>query len=173
MPPSHAVLGGFAIGARVTLLWQHNANPSYYKLASIRRYDDMVRTRNVSECSVLTLCLVLIVLLTRVNSMGMGDGGGRHWLVRTEWRPAGRSVCLPLLIFPCTIKSRSSLLAPAHSSSPGKRAEKPVVVWCGYCDFIRTFSSCHCLIIHTLSPYIYISKYSLCGQSQAEQTEVN
>jgi len=36
-------LGGFAIGARVALLWQNNANPSY-KLASIPRYDDIVRT---------------------------------------------------------------------------------------------------------------------------------
>jgi len=36
-------LGGFAIGARVVLLWQHNANPSY-KLASILWYDDIVRT---------------------------------------------------------------------------------------------------------------------------------
>jgi len=35
--------GGFAIGARVALLWQHNANSSY-KLASILRYDDIVRT---------------------------------------------------------------------------------------------------------------------------------
>jgi len=43
MPPSCAILGGFAIGARVALLWQHNANPSY-KLASIPRYDDIVRT---------------------------------------------------------------------------------------------------------------------------------
>jgi len=34
-------LGGFAIGARVALLWQHNANPSY-KLASIPRYDDIM-----------------------------------------------------------------------------------------------------------------------------------
>ena len=42
-PPSGALLGGFAIGARVALLWQHNANPSY-KLASIPRYDDIVRT---------------------------------------------------------------------------------------------------------------------------------
>ena len=31
-----------------------------------------------------------------------GDGGDGHWLVRMEWRPAGWSVCLPLLIFPCT-----------------------------------------------------------------------
>ena len=43
MPPSCSLLGGFAIGARVALLWQHNANPSY-KLASIPRYDDIVRT---------------------------------------------------------------------------------------------------------------------------------
>jgi len=40
MSPSCALLGGFAIGARVALLWQHNANPSY-KLASIPRYDDI------------------------------------------------------------------------------------------------------------------------------------
>jgi len=33
---------------------------------------------------------------------------------------AGWSVCLPLLIFPCTMKSRSSLLAPAHPDGPGK-----------------------------------------------------
>jgi len=33
-----------------------------------------------------------------------GDGGGEHWLVRMEWRPAGWSVCLPLFVFPCTIK---------------------------------------------------------------------
>jgi len=48
-----------------------------------------------------------------------GDGEGGQWLVRIEWRPAGWSVCLPLLIFPCTIKSRSSLLAPAHPAGPG------------------------------------------------------
>ena len=30
-------------GARVALLWQHNANPSY-KLASIPQYDNIVRT---------------------------------------------------------------------------------------------------------------------------------
>ena len=36
--------------------------------------------------------------------------------------------CLPLLIFPCTTKSRSTLLAPAHPGSPGKRVIKMVVV---------------------------------------------
>jgi len=39
--PSCALLGGFANGKRVALLWQHNVNPSY-KLASIPRYDDIV-----------------------------------------------------------------------------------------------------------------------------------
>jgi len=44
--------------------------------------------------------------------------GGGHWLDRMEWHAAGWSVCLPLLIFRCTIKSRSSLLAPAHPGGP-------------------------------------------------------
>ena len=57
-----------------------------------------------------------------------GDGGGGHWLVRMEWRPAGWSVYLPLLIFRCTIKSRSSLLAPAHPGGPRKKGHKTVVV---------------------------------------------
>ena len=59
-----------------------------------------------------------------------GDGGGGHWLVRMEWRPAGWSVCLPLLIFPCTMKSRSSVLAPAHPGGCSKRAIK-WLWWCG------------------------------------------
>ena len=58
-----------------------------------------------------------------------GDGGGEYWLVRMELHPAGWLVCLPLLIFPCTIKSRSSLLAPAHPGGPGKKGRKTVVVW--------------------------------------------
>ena len=66
----------------------------------------------------------------RIRPVKMGDGGGEHWLVRMEWRPAGWSLCLPLLIFPCTIKSRSSLLAPAHPGGPGKRAVKRLQ--CGY-----------------------------------------
>jgi len=37
-------------------------------------------------------------------------------------------VCLPLLISPCTIKSRSSLLALAHLGGPRKRAVKRL--WC-------------------------------------------
>jgi len=60
----------------------------------------------------------------------MGDGESEDWLVQMEWRPAGWSVCLPLLIFPCTIKSRSSLLALAHPGGPGKRAVKRSWWWC-------------------------------------------
>ena len=40
----------------------------------------------------------------------MGDGGGGHWLVRMEWRPARWSVCLPLLIFPCTAPQSQKVL---------------------------------------------------------------
>jgi len=58
-----------------------------------------------------------------------GDGGGGYWLVRIEWHPAGWSMCLPLFIFPCTIKSRSSLLALAHAGGLRKRAVKRL--WCG------------------------------------------
>ena len=69
------------------------------------------------------------------------DGGGGLWLVRMEWRPAGWSV----LIFPCTIKSRSSLLALAHLGGCGKRAIK--LLWCGVvvcyiCLLNKPLSSC-------------------------------
>jgi len=88
MPTSCALLGGFAIGACVALLWQHNANHSYNlafvsdiavfvlkrdvklqptnKLASTSRYDNIVRKRNVSEYSLLALCLVIAVVVVIV-----------------------------------------------------------------------------------------------------------
>jgi len=59
--------------------------------------------------------------------------GGGHWLVRMQWHPAGWSVCLPLIAFPCTIKSRSSRLVSAHPGGPGKRAVKWLWWWCGVC----------------------------------------
>jgi len=51
-------------------------------------------------------------------------GGWWRWALvspelQMEWCSTGWSLCLPLLIFPCTIKSRSSLLAPAHPGGPG------------------------------------------------------
>jgi len=60
-----------------------------------------------------------------------GDDGGGHWLVRMEWRPAGGSLCLRLLIFPCTIKSRSSPLAADSHAWSWKKAVK--WLWCGGC----------------------------------------
>jgi len=58
-------------------------------------------------------------------------GGWWRWaLVNADGKaPAGWSVCLPLFIFPCTIKSGSSRLAPAHMGDPGKRAIKQL--WFG------------------------------------------
>jgi len=59
----------------------------------------------------------------------MGDGGGGHWLVRMEWRPAGWSVCLPL-----TVKLPLHHKVEKFSSgtgSPGwcrKKGRKTVVV---------------------------------------------
>jgi len=39
-----------------------------------------------------------IILLAHFTEFHWGGGSG-HWLVQMEWRPAGWSVCLPLLIF--------------------------------------------------------------------------
>ena len=46
MPTSCALLGGFAIGARVALLWQHNPNRSY-KLAFVSDVAVFVLKREV------------------------------------------------------------------------------------------------------------------------------
>ena len=51
----------------------------------------------------------------------MGDGGGRHWLVWLEWHPAEWSVCLPLLIFPYTVKQKFS----SGTDSPGGLGKGP------------------------------------------------
>jgi len=59
MPPSRALLGGFAIDARVAFERYGNITRTLV-IISLRPPCDMttVRMRNVSECSVLTLCLV-------------------------------------------------------------------------------------------------------------------
>ena len=56
------------------------------------------------------------------------DGGGEHNLVRMELHPARWAMCLSLLIFLCTIKTRGSLVALAHRGGLGKRAIKRL--WC-------------------------------------------
>jgi len=63
-----------------------------------------------------------------VKAARMVQVAGGHWLVQMEWHPAGWSVSASVNL-PCTIKSRSSLLAPAHLGGPGKRAIKRL--WCG------------------------------------------
>ena len=79
----------------------------------------------------------------------MGSGGGL-WLVWMEWRPAGWLVCLPRLIFPCTIKPRSSLLSPAHPGGPGKTAVKWLL-----CE-------CVCVCIEWVQALADISHSALC-----------
>jgi len=89
------------------------------------------------------------------------DGVGRHWLVQMKWHRAGWSVCLPLLIFLCTIKSRSSLLALAHPGGPGKRAVK--WLWCG-----GGFAALS--VIVDFCPAVF---YTVCAASQFKGVVVN
>jgi len=58
------------------------------------------------------------------------NGGWWRWaLISPDGVAPSWTVCLPLLIFPCTLKSRGSLLAPAHPGGPGKRAVKRLCVY--------------------------------------------
>jgi len=91
----------------------------------------------------------------------LGDGGGGHWLVRMEWRPARWSVCLPLLIFPCTIKTRSSLLAPADPGGPGKTAVKRFWWW-WWLSTQKIAISAKLLTVHVHRRYSY--HYKKCAK---------
>jgi len=112
------------------------------------------KLNRIFNCYVASCCSAFVTLLSRLYEMlhtlyaaggllstarpsfyrpdAPGDGGGGHWLVRIEWHPAGWSLCLPLLIFPCAMKSRTSLLALAHPGGQGKGPLKScgVVVVC-------------------------------------------
>ena len=103
-------------------------------------FDSRGRTR--------TLSIVGIIALLGMNyrisqSQLLEGGGGGHWLVWMEWRPARWSVCLPLLVFPCTIKFRSSVLAPAHLGGPRKRAVKRL--W--WCWWLVTTAMCASMLM--------------------------
>jgi len=66
-----------------------------------------------------------------------GHGRGWHWLVRIEWRPAGWSVCLPLLIkIPLHHKVQkfsSGIGSPGWSRKKGRKMVVVVVVPAQYC----------------------------------------
>jgi len=86
-----------------------------------------------NEClAYLLTCIILLNFLLREITWGEITWEGTETVQVTPLRRTlGWSVCLPLLISPCTMKSRSSLLAPAHPGGPGKKGLKTVVVWCG------------------------------------------
>jgi len=105
-------------------------------------------------------------------SRGMMEVGdwGRHWLVWMEWRPAGWSVCLPMLIFSCTIKSRSSLLALAYPGGPGKRAVKRL--WCGVVWY-KLQQKFHTALVYR-SPFKRLVRHlSSMAEADAEPTQAS
>ena len=73
-------------------------------------------------------------------------------------------MCLPLLIFPCTISPEASLLAPAHPGGPGTRAVKWLwFVVCGvrfYCEYEWVVDSTVCeyvwVVDSTVSVYVWV-----------------
>jgi len=68
----------------------------------------------------------------------------------------------PLLIFPCTIKSRSSLLAPADPSGPGKRALKQL--WCGMANGVYNFFIVKTLFVSKCTMLLVVS--SICRMNK-------
>jgi len=84
-----------------------------------------------------------------------------------EWRPARWSVCLPLLIFPCTIMSRSSLLALAQLGGPEKRAVKWLWLIHNLC-FYGVFPQESRLVSSTLVTFQNMFKKRTCEDLVAE-----
>ena len=87
-----------------------------------------------------------------------------------EWHPAIWSVCLPLFIFPCTIKSRGSLLAPAHPGGPGKRGVKRL--WCGaistlFSKLSESVTASHFVSSNSTDMYRLYAVHLMCSNAQA------
>ena len=87
---------------------------------------------------------------------------------------------LPLLIFPCTIKSRSSFLAPAHPGGPGKRAVKWLCV--SVCIFLCLVSVVWYISAgdvpaddadYTFSSSFDLVKFSFLGHSANSSVSIN
>ena len=65
MPPSCALLGGFAIGERVVLLWQHNANAKCQRVLVLALCPvDVVVTGMVPVIGLLSLYVITWSQLT-------------------------------------------------------------------------------------------------------------
>jgi len=72
---------------------------------------------------------------------------------------------------PCTIKSRSSLLAPTHPGGPGKRAVKQL--WCGGVVLLITSGKCNTRVLNVRAGTIWRSlTWSLCKAKVATATSV-
>jgi len=96
----------------------------------------------------------------------MGDGGGGHWLVRIKWRPAGWSVCLPLLIFHKVQKFSSGTGSPGWS---WKKGRKVVVVLMVTINITKSENNCLSvaasfglilfIVLYVLLAHVYVISY--------------
>ena len=68
MPSSCALLGGFAIGARVALLWHHNANAKCYRLYACTRSMPSLYVVVVRGFMVIAWVCLAVLLLTTVDA---------------------------------------------------------------------------------------------------------
>jgi len=82
-----------------------------------------------------------------------------------EWCPAGRSVCLPLLIFPCTIKVQKF---SSGTGSPGwsRRKGNKTVVVCGVSCFIMWLYVHVCVSEHTSISLLILCAYPILSCKQ-------
>jgi len=68
------------------------------------------------------------VVAGRASGIKMGDDKGGSLISQDGVAPSRIAGVSAYVIFPCTIKFRRFLLAPAHPGSPGKRAVKRLFV---------------------------------------------
>ena len=109
MPPGRALLGGFAIGARVALLWQHNAN-----LVS-----STPTTRHRAITSVYSLTFCVRVTLPE-----------RH-----QWKPAVQAAAVMQRTPPSTASHRPA--SHAHFPYTARNFENASVTSYYYCYILR------------------------------------
>ena len=90
-------------------MWSDTWMAKASKMTAVTALSHGIHTNDSNLFCVVVVRTALTLLVGRQEGhlacKKMGDGGGGHWLLRIEWRPAGWSVCLPLLIFPCTMFS--------------------------------------------------------------------